>query len=341
MKTHTLILIILIAGLFSCKESLLFPETEGNREYPQAGVGSGEPEFTLLTESPLRIGFNDFARALPIPERSPERSAVYNASAIGDFIPAYTQPDLTDTLDGYVTDNFNFYEAVLLPELLPRTDSLKTIQKYQAVNALTLFIYESYQLFFGDSFYRWGGDITDRDQPQTAESHSTSTKRYGMDCSGFGASPFEAAVLLGILDSTLDESAFSSFGFKHICENDPAVSDGGGREGSTNNYRMEVSDMYKVGTLITTIASGSTPTDAQMAMMQAGDVVLRSGHMGILVEINETLYFLESGGSTVSEDNLYQPYRAKEALADFASRRSTEIRRCLPEKETMTGIVRY
>ncbi|MDD3716962.1 MAG: hypothetical protein PHT46_07670, partial [Candidatus Marinimicrobia bacterium] len=274
MKTHTLILIILIAGLFSCKESLLFPETEGNREYPQAGVGSGEPEFTLLTESPLRIGFNDFTRALPIPERSPERSAVYNASAIGDFIPAYTQPDLTDTLDGYVTDNFDFYETVLLPELLPRTDSLKTIQKYQAVNALTLFIYESYQLFFGDSFYRWGGDITDRDQPQTAESHSTSTKRYGMDCSGFGASPFEAAVLLGILDSTLDESAFSSFGFKHICENDPAVSDGGGRGGSTNNYRMEVSDMYKVGTLITTIASGSTPTDAQMAMMQAGDVVL-------------------------------------------------------------------
>jgi hypothetical protein len=341
VKKYILILLIAIAGLFSCKESLLVPAVEENFEFPQTGSEAAERDFSLLTETPLRIGFNDFARALPLPERSPERSAVYHASAIGDFIPAYTQPDLTDTLDGYVTNNFDFFENVLLPELLPRLDSLKTIQKYQALNALTLFIYESYQLFFGDSFYRWGGDITDRDQPQTAMSNSTSTLRYGMDCSGFGAAPFEVAVLLGLLDSTREESAFSSFGFKYICENDPAISDGGGREGSTNNFRMEVSDMYKVGELITSIPSGGSPTDAQMALMQAGDIVLRSGHMGILVEINEELYFLESGGSTVSQDDLYLPYHAKEALADFASRRTVSIKRCLPEKETLTGIVRY
>lgn len=299
------------------------------------------PEQTMLLETPLRIAFDDFPRALPVPEATPELAAVYNDTVTGDYIPAYTQPDLIDTLEGYVTDNFTFYTEVLLPKLSPYADSLRSLEKYQAVNALILFIYESYQEFFGLGFYRWGGDITDRDQPQTATSNSTSIFRYGMDCSGFGASPFEVAVLLGLLDSTQEESAFSSFGFKYICENDPAISDGGGREGSTNNYRMEVSDMYKVGELITSIPSGGTPTDAQMTLMQAGDVVLRSGHMGILTEISGELYFLESGGSTVNEEGLYLPYRAKEALTDFASRRTVSIKRCLPDKETMSGIVRY
>lgn len=315
----------------------------GGQEEAAYSEGSGEtvPEQTSLLEPPLRIAFDDFPRALPVPEATPELAAVYNDTVTGDYIPVYTQADLNDTLEGYVTDNFTFYTEVLLPRLSPCVDSLRTLEKYQALNALTLFIYESYQEFFGLGFYRWGGDITDRDQPQTATSNSTSTLRYGMDCSGFGAAPFEVAVLLGLLDSTKDESAFSSFGFKYICENDPTISDGGGREGSSNNYRMEVSDMYKVGELITEITSGTTPTDAQMALMQAGDVVLRSGHMGILVEISGELYFLESGGSTVNEDGLYLPYRAKEALTDFASWRSVSIKRCLPDKETISGIVRY
>ncbi len=59
------------------------------------------------------------------------------------------------------------------------------------------------------------------------------------------------------------------------------------------------------------------------------------------VEINGDLYFLESGGSTVNEDGLYTPYRAKEALTDFAGGRTTTILRCLPDKVETSGIVHY
>ncbi|MDZ7820781.1 MAG: hypothetical protein U5N26_02605 [Candidatus Marinimicrobia bacterium] len=247
---------------------------------------------------------------------------------------------MADTLDGYVTDNRSFFTEVLRPAVEPYLDSLRSLQKYRAVNALTLFIHESFQEFYGLSYYRWGGDITDRDQPQPP-GHTRSTRRYGMDCSGFAASPYETAVLLGILDSTEYESAFSCFGFKYICQTDPEISDGGGRNGSTNHFRLEVSDMEKVGETVTTIQAGTTPTDAQMKMMQAGDLVIKRGHAGILVEINEALYFLESGGGTLSEGGLYIPYRAKEALADFAASRPTSIRRCLPEKESTSGIRHY
>jgi hypothetical protein len=339
MKQNLIFIFILIFILFACQDIITSTDDsyEGNRDLVPGGHGSVCETINI----PQRIGFNEFSRAIPVPEVTPALAAVYNYDAIGDFISGYQQDDMTDTLNGYITDNYDFYEQVLKPVLSQYVDSLKTLQKYQALNCITLFIQESYQKFFGLGYYRWGGDITDRDQPQTATSHSTSKKRFGMDCSGFGASPYEVAVLLGVLDSTQNESAFSSFGFKHICENDPNISDGGGRGGTTNNYRMEVSDMYKVGRLITSISSGSTPTDAQIALMQAGDVVLKSGHMGILVEINEHLYFLESGGSTLKENGLYTPYLAKDALAHFAQSRTTSIRRCLPDMETSSGIARY
>ena len=332
-------ILLFVIFLASCGESLLAPE-ENAGTITDPGQESVQVEINLIS-SPKRMAFDDFARAIPIPAVTPQLQSVFYDGAEGDSIAEYTQTDMVDTLSGYVTDNSSFYAEVMYPTLEPYIDSLRSLQKYQAVNVLTLFIYESYMDFFGNSFYRWGGDITDRDQPQNSWSHSTSIERYGMDCSGFGASPFEAAVLLGILDSTDTESAFSWFGFRHICRTDEAVSDGGGRNGSTNNFRLEVSDMAKVGELITTISSGTRPTDTQMDLMQAGDVVIKSGHMGILVEVNEELYFLESGGSTVNEEGLYTPYLAQDALEDFAGYRTTTIRRCLPDKETSTGIVRY
>ena len=335
------ILIFFVLGglLLSCQESVV-SVVENEHFITISDTVEVKQEVTYFV-APKRISFDSFRRAIPVPEVTPTLQAVFNASAIGDFVPEYTQPDMVDTLDGYVTDNQAFFDQVLAPAISPYLDSLKNLQKYQAINVLTLFIYESYIDFFGNSFYRWGGDITDRDQPQTASSHSTSVYSYGMDCSGFGASPFEAAVQLEILDSTQAEAAFSWMGFKYICDHNVDISDGGGRSGSTNNFRMEVSDMSKVGTLITTIAAGTTPTDAQIALMQAGDVVIKSGHMGILVEVEDEVYFLESGGSTVNEEGLYTPYRAKEALADFASSRTTTIRRCLPNKETSSSIVHY
>lgn len=326
---------LFVVFMVSCGESLLMPE-ESVEAIIDPDQEPTQEEIVLITY-PQRIAFDAFPRAISIPEVTPALETVFNDTATGDYIAEYTQPDMTDTLDGFVTDNSAFYTQVLAPAIAPYLDSLKSLQKYQALNVLTLFVYESYQDFIGLSFYRWGGDITDRDQPQTL-GHTRSDKRYGMDCSGFGASPFEAAVLLGILDSTDTESAFSWFGFRHICRTDPNISDGGGRSGSTNNYRLEVSDMTKVGELITTISSGARPTDAQMDLMQAGDVVIKSGHMGILVEINEELYFLESGGSTVNEEGLYTPYLAIDALEDFAGSSTTTIRRCLPDKETSSSI---
>ena len=336
--SKTLNILFCLILLASCGEAFLGPE-EQTVAITDSGRETVQEEISLITV-PKRIAFDSFERAIPIPAVTPSLGAVYNDTATGDYIAEYTQPDMIDTLDGFVTDNSAFYTQVLAPAITPRLDSLLLLQKYQMINALTLFIYESYQDFIGLSFYRWGGDITDRDQPQVL-GHTRSDKRYGMDCSGFGASPYEAAVLLGLLDSTDTESAFAWFGFRHICRTDEAISDGGGRSGSTNNFRLEVSDMAKVGELITTIASGTRPTEAQMELMQAGDVVIKSGHMGILVEINEELYFLESGGSTVNEEGLYTPYLAIDALEDFAGSRTTTIRRCLPQKETSTGIVRY
>lgn len=338
MKKLIFLSLILLL-MFSCCDAL-FPLEVEDVGFPGDFVSPEKEQVSLFTP-PKRISFDDFPRAIPIPELTSELAAVYNSTAIGDYIAEYTQEDMTDTLDGYVTDNQAFFDNVLAPAIEPYLDSLKNLQKYEAINALTLLIYESYVDFFGNSFYRWGGDLTDRDQPQTAASHSTSMNRYGMDCSGYGASPYEAAVLLGILDPTDTEGAFSWMGFKYICDNNASISDGGGRGGTTNNYRLEVSDFPKIGELITTIASGSTPSDDQIVLMQAGDAVVKSGHMGLLVEINEELYFLESGGSTVNEEGLYTPYRAKEALADFASRRETKILRCLPDKEVATGIVQY
>ena len=334
---------LFVIFMVSCGELLLMPE-ESAEVIIDPGQDATQEKIVLIT-SPQRIAFDAFPRAIPVPEVTSALQAVFYDGARGDFITGYSQPDMSDTLNGYITDNAAFYEQVLDPAIGPFLDSLKALQKYQAINALTLLIFESYMDFFSDDyshgFYRWGGDITDRDQPQTYGSNSTSYERYGMDCSGFGASPFEAAVLLGILDSTDTESAFSWFGFRHICRTDPNISDGGGRNGSTNNFRLEVSDMTKVGELITTISSGARPTNAQMDLMQAGDVVIKRGHMGILVEINEELYFLEAGGSTVNEEGLYTPYLAIDALEDFAGSRTTTIRRCLPDKETNTGIVRY
>ncbi len=339
----TLSFLFILFVITSCVETIAPLAVSSEAETYEIDPAIREEE--VLLTPPKRISFDDFPRAIPVPAVTPSLQAVFYDGAIGDFVTGYSQPDMTDTLNGYVTDNTAFFEQVLSPAIAPYLDSLKALQKYQAVSALTLLIFESYMDFFSEDyshgFYRWGGDITDRDQPQTAKSNSTSYERYGMDCSGFGASPFEAAVLLGVLDSTRTESAFSWFGFRHICRTDPNVEDGGGRSGSTNNYRMEVSDMEKVGNLITTISAGTRPTDTQMGLMQAGDVVVKRGHMGILVEINDELYFLESGGSTVNEGGLYVPYLAQDALEDFAGSRTTTIRRCLPNMETSTGIVHY
>lgn len=331
------IILAMIIFMWSCSETPLAVAVLSNDEQPET-ENSRETRSALVP--PLRLGFDEFTRQIPIPEASDSLRKIFNADTAGTYLPRYTQEDMDFYLDGYVTSNFDFYEKVLKPVLLENRTSLLAMEKYQAINCLTLFMHESYQTFFGLSYYRWGGDITDRDQPQV-EGHTRSSKRYGLDCSGFAASAYETAVMLGILDSTQTEGRFSWNGFKYLCEHDPEYADGGGRSGTTNNYRLEVFEMADIGMEIAIIPAGQSPTDTQLAAMQAGDLVIKSGHTGILVEINEELYFLESGGSTLNENGLYTAYRAKEAITDFAGSRTTGIYRCLPEKEAHTAIVQY
>src|SRR6056297_2417183 len=264
MKKQFLLILIIIL-LAGCGDmdiiTLIAPE-------PEESADEDNIPFHVQINPPLRRDFDDFDRAIPIPPVTAELALIYNRDAEGDYIREYTQPDMADTLDGYVSDNYDFFETVLMPEILPKLDSLKGCEKYQAVNALTLFLHESFQEFFGLSYYRWGGDITDRDQPQVS-GHTRSTKKYGMDCSGFAASPYEAAVCLGILDSTQAESYFSWFGFRYLCENDARYSDSGGRNGSSNNHRLEVFEFAIGGRLIATINAGTEPTSYQLSQMQA------------------------------------------------------------------------
>lgn len=331
------IILATIIFMWACSESPLSVDILSSDPQPETG---NYEQANAVVEPPLRMGFDEFTRQIPIPAASDSLRRIFNADTAGTYIPRYTQDDMDFYLDGYITSNFDFYERVLKPILMENRESLLSMEKYKAINYLTLFMHESYQTFFGLSYYRWGGDITDRDQPQV-EGHTRSSKRYGLDCSGFAASAYETAVMLGILDSTQTEGRFSWNGFKYLCEHDAEYSDGGGRSGTTNNYRLEVFEMADIGTEIASIPAGQSPTDIQLAAMQAGDLVIKSGHTGILVEINEELYFLESGGSTLNENGLYSAYRAKEAIADFAASRTTTIYRCLPNKETHTGIVQY
>ena len=145
IKTLTILFCLMV--LASCGQAFLGPE-ENTGTITDPGQKSVREEVSLIT-APMRMAFNDFARAIPIPEVTTALEIVFNDTVTGDYIAEYTQPDMTDTLDGFVTDNSGFYTQVLEPALEDYVDSLKTLQKYQAVNALTLFIYESYQEFIG------------------------------------------------------------------------------------------------------------------------------------------------------------------------------------------------
>jgi hypothetical protein len=234
---------------------------------------------------------------------------------------------------GYVTYNRLFFEAAVDPVIRESLDALKKQHPVEAINNLALLSHEVYQNYFGPDFYRWGGDIFDLDDPQ--EKGTRFDKKYGLDCSGFASMPYELAVFYGILDSTSSYAAFASSGFKFLCENTD-ITDGGGRDELANNYRIDTYDIFRLGRLVLTLDEGEIPTNEQMAILQPGDLVGRKGHVGIIVEIEDELYYLESGGR-ILPNNGYQPFNAKKALELWAVKRPVYVRRCLMDYSKQDG----
>lgn len=227
-------------------------------------------------------------------------------------------------ISGYKTKNKLFLQKVITPLITPHLDELVKKSPVEIINSLTLFSYEIYQSYFGRNFYRWGGDILDLDDPQ--ERGVRSKFSFGLDCSGFTSMPYELAVYFGLMNE--DEALFSSKGYQKYClTNDKQ--DVGGREGTSNNFRLDTQELAELGREVFRSGNNQVPTDEQIKLLQPGDIVGRSGHFGIIAELNGEAYYFESGGWVVPKNNGV-PVKALEALKIFASTAPITVRRCLP-----------
>ncbi len=230
-------------------------------------------------------------------------------------------------LNGFSTRNRSFLEQVMVPVIVPLLDTLKKMQPAEVINELTLFGHEAFRTYIGKSFYRWGGDILDLDDPQDKGTRIQFT--FGLDCSGFVSMPYEMATYFFIMDAKKDNLVFSSKGFEQFCKG-RYFRDTGGRNGTPNNYRIDTGDLVHLGRQVLSIPKGGKPSNQQLAKLQPGDIVGRNGHFGIIVQIKGTLYYLESGGWVSPKSNGY-PYRADKALEIFAKSGELMVRRCLPD----------
>ncbi len=228
---------------------------------------------------------------------------------------------------GFKTKNKIFFEEIIDPLISAKIDTLRKMHPVDAVNELALFVFDIYQQYFGKDFYRWAGDIFDLDDPQPKGSRYK--KSFGLDCSGFVSTPYELAVHYNLISP--EQTPFSSGGFKIFCEANN-FADKGGLNGSSNNFRLDTRDLVFLGQEIISVPKGSAITSEQLKMLQAGDLVGRSGHIGILVQINNELFYLESGGWVVPKYGNGNPYKAAEAIEIFAKSGDLTIRRCLPSK---------
>ncbi|HPN37744.1 MAG TPA: hypothetical protein PL041_05030 [Melioribacteraceae bacterium] len=229
-------------------------------------------------------------------------------------------------VSGYRTENKVFYNEVIKPYLIQYKSDLQKLPLKEAINEIAIFIHQAYRAYLGNDFYRWGGDINDLDDPQGEKSRGK--YKYGLDCSGYTTSAYDAAVDLGLLDPSSDAAIFSSKGFEHYCKI-YNLKDGGGIKDTPNNFRVDTKELAVLGKIIFSVKQGDAPTDEQIKMLQPGDIVGRSGHFGIIVFINNQPYYLESGGWVVPNHNWF-PYCAKKALEIFARNGNLDIRRTLP-----------
>lgn len=233
---------------------------------------------------------------------------------------------------GYVTDNQTFLSEVIEPLLLPRLSELRQRRPGEVINGLALFGHEVFRSFFGESshsweFYRWGGDLFDLDDPQ--EAGHRHDYRYGLDCSGFASLPYDLAVHFGLLQAGDEAAVFSSKGFERYCR-EQGVKDRGGRGGTSNRFRVDTIDMAQLGRAILSIEKGGAPQPGDVERLQPGDLVVGPGHVGLVVEVDQQLYYLESGADVLPDPGEWKVPLA-EGLRQFAQKYPLTVRRSLPE----------
>lgn len=272
------------------------------------------------------IRFHEFQREIPIPEPDPEDLSRFNAEAKGDFVTIEKKSG--EEFSGYVTSNREFLEEIMMPVLSKHKEKLESMYPVEQINALLLFGHGMYRTYFGKSYFSWGGDLYDLDDPQ--ERGPNFDSRYGFDCSGFAAMPYTLAVHLGLMTPEDEGAVFSSQGFNMYCLN-TGMKDKGGRDGGSNRFRVDTGDFARLGRVIFVLKKDAVPTDKQIGMLQAGDIVLLpQGHAGIIAEIDGELYYLEAGGWVVPMNNGY-PCEVKKSLEIFARKGDLYIRRSLPD----------
>ena len=263
-------------------------------------------------------------KLIMIPEITDTQREEFNRNVESEFISIMDES--SKKISGYRTKNRLFLETVMTPLIDPHLGRISQMSKVEIINYFTLFSFEIYQRYIGKDFYRWGGDILDLDDPQ--ERGSRCKFSFGLDCSGFIVSPYELAVYYGLINDT--EALFSSKGYQKYCQANKKQ-DIGGREGSSNNFRLDTQELAELGRELFRLEKKQIPTDQQIKLLQPGDIVGRSGHFGIIGELNSEPYYLESGGWVVPENDGI-PVKAFDALKIFASTGSISVRRCLENR---------
>jgi len=275
--------------------------------------------------SPLSLPYESIDLPINVPPPTPDQAILFNRSVKAHFDSLKKANGIT--VRGYVSRNREFFEKILKPVLASRVYDLANQHPVWVINAITLFSHRAYQAYFGKGFYRWGGDILDLDDPQ--EAGARCEYAFGLDCSGFASMPYDVAVQLGVLDPASIGALFSSDGFALYCRQHP-MQDLGGRDSTSNRHRVDTYDFLRMGREIFALDRGTFPMDDQMGLLQPGDIVCTSGHVGIIVDINGEPYYVESGGWVLPRSG-NNPYHAREALAIFAHEAPLTIRRALPD----------
>jgi hypothetical protein len=273
----------------------------------------------------INISYDSFPKLITLPPIDTVSMNKYNRDVPG--IEKTITKENGKSYQGFITNNNEFYREIMKPALISQIDKLRNLTSVQLINALTIFGHEMFRTYFGKDFYRWAGDINDLDDPQS-RLHRFNF-RYGLDCSGFASLPYEIAVDLGLMDYKNGSAIFSHKGFEYYCTKNN-FKDSGGRDNTSNNFRLDTKDIGNLGRVIFTLEKDGIPTEEQISKLQPGDLVSKTGHVGIIIKIKDKTYYLESGGTVVPKhDGL--PCRAFEALRLFAKNGQLTVRRSLPD----------
>ena len=263
-------------------------------------------------------------KLIAIPDITDAQKEEFNRNVESEFTSVKEENGIE--FSGYKTKNKVFLEKVITPLIEPHLAEISQMSKVEIINYLTLFSFEIYQRYFGKNFYRWGGDILDLDDP--VEDGTRNKFSFGLDCSGLSAMPYELAVYFQLLNP--EQTLFSSKGYEKYCIQN-AKQDIGGRKETSNNFRLDTPELAELGIEVFNLGKNQIPTEEQIKLLQPGDIVGRSGHFGIIAELNGEPYYFESGGWVVPNNDGI-PVKAIDALKIFASSGSITVRRSFGNK---------